>query len=252
MRHRQRTQVSNLKRPDVRSRPVAGARRLTAPPDAGDDTLLVVRAAEGDDDAFAALVQRHAPALIRLATRLLGTLAEAEDAVQDAFLGAWRRLPEFHGQASFGTWMYRIVTNRCLKVLRARRRPGTAVMRCTRTVHPPAARARARGLRRRAGATGSGPAPTGRPASAAAGPDEAAGTTCAGRPSRDRTAAVGTPNTSATCPGRAVAAARRGGHGPPRPGAAHGPTLRRPLRQGTPAGRPALRSASSSRSPVPR
>ncbi|OIK26407.1 RNA polymerase sigma factor [Streptomyces malaysiense] len=103
---------------------MAGARRPTAPPDTGEDTgdtLLVVRAAEGDEDAFAALVRAHAPALIRLATRLLGTPAEAEDAVQEAFLSAWRRLPEFHGQASFGTWMYRIVTNRCLNVLRARR-----------------------------------------------------------------------------------------------------------------------------------
>ncbi|MET8943356.1 sigma-70 family RNA polymerase sigma factor [Streptomyces sp. NPDC004542] len=103
---------------------MAGASRPTAPPGAGggtDDALLAVRAAEGDEDAFAVLVRRHAPALIRLATRLLTTPAEAEDAVQDAFLSAWRRLPEFQGQASFGTWMYRIVTNRCLNVLRSRR-----------------------------------------------------------------------------------------------------------------------------------
>ncbi|MGW1586399.1 RNA polymerase sigma factor [Streptomyces sp. NPDC002386] len=103
---------------------MAGARTPTASPDVGgvtDDALLTVRAAEGDEDAFAVLVQRHAPALIRLATRLLGTPAEAEDAVQDAFLSAWRRLPEFQGRASFGTWMYRIVTNRCLNLLRSRR-----------------------------------------------------------------------------------------------------------------------------------
>ncbi|UXX97696.1 sigma-70 family RNA polymerase sigma factor [Streptomyces sp. AD2-2] len=86
-----------------------------------DDALLAVRAAEGDEDAFAVLVHRHAPALIRLATSLLGTGAEAEDAVQDAFLSAWRRLPEFQGRSAFGTWIYRIVTNRCLNVLRARR-----------------------------------------------------------------------------------------------------------------------------------
>ncbi|MFJ9005084.1 RNA polymerase sigma factor [Streptomyces canus] len=103
---------------------MAGARTQSAPPDTRadtDDTLLAVRAAEGDEAAFAVLVQRHAPALIRLATSLLGTAAEAEDAVQDAFLSAWRRLPEFQGRAAFGTWMYRIVTNRCLNVLRARR-----------------------------------------------------------------------------------------------------------------------------------
>ncbi|MFE2210534.1 RNA polymerase sigma factor [Streptomyces canus] len=103
---------------------MAGARTQSAPPDTRadtDDALLAVRAAEGDEAAFAVLVQRHAPALIRLATSLLGTAAEAEDAVQDAFLSAWRRLPEFQGRAAFGTWMYRIVTNRCLNVLRARR-----------------------------------------------------------------------------------------------------------------------------------
>ncbi|MCS0605846.1 sigma-70 family RNA polymerase sigma factor [Streptomyces sp. LP11] len=103
---------------------MAGPRTPTAPPDAGgvtDDALLAVRAAEGDEDAFAVLVHRHAPALLRLATRLLGSPAEAEDAVQDAFLSAWRRLPEFQGRAAFGTWMYRIVTNRCLNVLRSRR-----------------------------------------------------------------------------------------------------------------------------------
>ncbi|MFE1794674.1 MULTISPECIES: RNA polymerase sigma factor [unclassified Streptomyces] len=103
---------------------MAGARRENAPPDARgetDDALLAVRAAEGDEDAFAVLVQSHAPSLIRLATRLLGGRAEAEDAVQDAFISAWRRLPEFSHRSSFSTWMYRIVTNRCLNVLRARK-----------------------------------------------------------------------------------------------------------------------------------
>ncbi|MEU9397460.1 sigma-70 family RNA polymerase sigma factor [Streptomyces sp. NPDC048324] len=103
---------------------MAGSRTQSTPA-AGradtDDALLAVRAAEGDEDAFALLVRRHAPALLRLATSLLGNRAEAEDAVQDAFLSAWRRLPEFQGRSAFGTWMYRIVTNRCLNVLRARK-----------------------------------------------------------------------------------------------------------------------------------
>ncbi|MFJ5264772.1 RNA polymerase sigma factor [Streptomyces sp. NPDC088387] len=101
-----------------------GACGQTAEPDTqgeAEDALLAVRAAEGDEDAFGVLVQHHGPALLRLATRLLGTRAEAEDAVQDAFLSAWRRLPEFQGRSSFATWMYRIVTNRCLNVLRSRR-----------------------------------------------------------------------------------------------------------------------------------
>lgn len=85
-----------------------------------DDTTLVVRAQEGDADAFAVLVRRHSPALYRLALRILGNRADAEDAVQEAFLAAWRRLPEFHRRAAFPTWMYRIVTNRCLNLARSR------------------------------------------------------------------------------------------------------------------------------------
>ncbi|MDG9694913.1 RNA polymerase subunit sigma-70 [Streptomyces sp. Alain-F2R5] len=87
----------------------------------GDDELLAVRAAEGDEDAFEALVRRHAPGLLRLAGRMLDSPSEAEDAVQDAFVSAWRRLPEFRGQSAFTTWMHRIVVNRCLNMLRSRR-----------------------------------------------------------------------------------------------------------------------------------
>ncbi|WP_328923431.1 sigma-70 family RNA polymerase sigma factor [Streptomyces sp. NBC_00190] len=83
-----------------------------------DDSVLTVRASEGDEDAFAVLVRQHSSRLIALAQHLLGNRTDAEDAVQDAFLSAWRRLPEFRHSASFGTWMYRIVTNRCLNVLR--------------------------------------------------------------------------------------------------------------------------------------
>jgi RNA polymerase sigma-70 factor (ECF subfamily) len=82
--------------------------------------VLVTRAAEGDDDAFAVLVHRHSPPLLALAYHLLGNLADAEEAVQDALISAWRRLPDFRRDATFRTWMYRIITNRCLNVLRAR------------------------------------------------------------------------------------------------------------------------------------
>ncbi|MFF9340479.1 MULTISPECIES: RNA polymerase sigma factor [unclassified Streptomyces] len=85
------------------------------------DRLLAVRAAEGDEEAFEMLVHCHSPAMLQLAERLMGSRAEAEDAVQDAFLSAWRSLPEYRGEAGFRTWLYRIVTNRCLNLLRARR-----------------------------------------------------------------------------------------------------------------------------------
>ncbi|MFD7033527.1 RNA polymerase sigma factor [Streptomyces sp. NPDC059917] len=86
-----------------------------------DDALLAVRAAEGDEEAFEALVRRYGPPMLRLAAQLLGSRSEAEDAVQDAFVSAWRKLPEFRGDAGFGTWLHRIVTNRCLNTLRSRR-----------------------------------------------------------------------------------------------------------------------------------
>ncbi|MER7764115.1 sigma-70 family RNA polymerase sigma factor [Streptomyces sp. NPDC097619] len=88
---------------------------------AADDGLLAVRAAEGDEEAFEVLVHRHSPAMLQLAERLMGNRTEAEDAVQDAFVSAWRSLPEYRGEAGFRTWLHRIVTNRCLNLLRARR-----------------------------------------------------------------------------------------------------------------------------------
>ncbi|MFC9815464.1 RNA polymerase sigma factor [Streptomyces virginiae] len=88
---------------------------------AAGDRLLAVRAAEGDEEAFEVLVHRHSPAVLQLAERFMGSRTEAEDAVQDAFISAWRSLPEYRGEAGFGTWLHRIVTNRCLNLLRARR-----------------------------------------------------------------------------------------------------------------------------------
>ncbi|MEU6314711.1 sigma-70 family RNA polymerase sigma factor [Streptomyces sp. NPDC047014] len=93
----------------------------TGPAAGTDDELLAVRAAEGDEGAFEMLVHRHTPAMLQLAQRLLGTRAEAEDAVQDSFVSAWRALPDFRREAGFATWLHRIVTNRCLNLLRARR-----------------------------------------------------------------------------------------------------------------------------------
>ncbi|MFF3461991.1 RNA polymerase sigma factor [Streptomyces sp. NPDC002619] len=87
------------------------------------DGLLAVRAAEGDEDSFAVLVRRHSRSLLALARYLLGNAQDAEEAVQDAFVSAWRRLPEYRHGAEFRTWMYRITVNRCLTMMRRRRPP---------------------------------------------------------------------------------------------------------------------------------
>lgn len=77
------------------------------------DRLLAVRAAEGDEDSFAVLVQWHSRSLLTLARCMLGNPQDAEEAVQDAFVSAWRHLPEYRHRAEFHTWMYRITVNRC-------------------------------------------------------------------------------------------------------------------------------------------
>lgn len=94
------------------------------PPDAAgelDEATLVVRAQEGDARAFELLARRHQAALYRIALRVMGDAGDAEDALQEALLDAWRRIGRFRGDSAFSTWMYRVVTNRCLGMLRRRR-----------------------------------------------------------------------------------------------------------------------------------
>jgi RNA polymerase sigma-70 factor, ECF subfamily len=85
-----------------------------------DDTTLVERAQQGAGDAFGLLVQRYQDRVYRLVRRIVGD-SEAEDALQETFLSAWRALPRFKGDAAFSTWIYRIATNAALMRLRKRR-----------------------------------------------------------------------------------------------------------------------------------
>jgi RNA polymerase sigma-70 factor, ECF subfamily len=78
-----------------------------------------------DDRAFRRLVEQHRRELHAHCYRLLGSLDDAEDAVQETFLRAWRGLPAFEGRSSARTWLYKIATNACLKVLE--RRPKRAL-----------------------------------------------------------------------------------------------------------------------------
>src|SRR5881227_284262 len=86
---------------------------------------LICRARAGDGDAFRELTEPHRRELQVHCYRMLGSLADAEDALQDTLLAAWQGLGGFEGRASIRTWLYRIATNRCLDALRAAsRRPG--------------------------------------------------------------------------------------------------------------------------------
>jgi RNA polymerase sigma-70 factor (ECF subfamily) len=83
---------------------------------------LLAAAQVGDGEAFRALISPHLPALHVHAYRMLGSLDDADEALQDALLRAWRALDTYQGQAPLSHWLYRITTTSSLKVIRARGR----------------------------------------------------------------------------------------------------------------------------------
>lgn len=85
---------------------------------------LLARARAGDGDAFREAVAPHLRELQVHCYRMLGSISDAEDALQDTLLAAWQGIASFEGRASLRTWLYRIATNRCLNARRtAARRP---------------------------------------------------------------------------------------------------------------------------------
>jgi RNA polymerase sigma-70 factor (ECF subfamily) len=83
---------------------------------------LLTRAQAGDGEAFAQLVEPYRRELQVHCYRFLGSVPDAEDALQDTLLSAWQSLPRFEGRASVRTWLYKVATSRCLDALRSARR----------------------------------------------------------------------------------------------------------------------------------
>jgi RNA polymerase sigma-70 factor (ECF subfamily) len=84
------------------------------------DHELLEAARQGGADAFGRLVQPHRAELHAHCYRMLGSVPDAEDALQDALLRAWRALPRFEGRSSLRSWLYTIATNACLKAIERR------------------------------------------------------------------------------------------------------------------------------------
>jgi RNA polymerase sigma-70 factor (ECF subfamily) len=83
---------------------------------------LLAAARRGDEDAFGALVAPYRRELHAHCYRMLGSIPDAEDALQDTLIGAWRGLARFEGRSSLRSWLYTIATNACLKSIRRRPR----------------------------------------------------------------------------------------------------------------------------------
>jgi len=98
-----------------------GQSRAAAAAD-GDETDLLARLRAGDEAAFSDLMHAYGGRLLAVARRMLRSEEDARDAVQDAFLSAFRALESFQGDSRLSTWLHRIVVNACLMKLRTRRR----------------------------------------------------------------------------------------------------------------------------------
>jgi RNA polymerase sigma-70 factor (ECF subfamily) len=87
-----------------------------------DEAALLGRMQAGDGDAFEACVRTHCGQMLLVARRILRNQEDADDAVQDAFLSAFKGITQFKGQSRLGTWLHRIVVNAALSRLRSLQR----------------------------------------------------------------------------------------------------------------------------------
>lgn len=88
-----------------------------------EDSKLLDRLAANDETAFRMLVERHIDRAYAIALRIVGNAADAEDVVQDTMLKIWSHRGRWqHGRAKFSTWLYRVISNRCIDL---RRKPRT-------------------------------------------------------------------------------------------------------------------------------
>ena len=103
-----------------------------------DESELLSRARGGDRRAFGILVRAHQRRVYACALQILADTGEAEDAVQETFLRAWRAIGRFEGGSQLSTWLYRICVNVCLNTIRRRKRVDAADLADPRVPEPTA------------------------------------------------------------------------------------------------------------------
>ena len=109
--------------PDATADADAQLEQATLVPVLDEDEELLMRLAADDEAAFRQLVERHIDRAFGIALRIVGSRADAEDVVQDTMLKVWTHRGKWqHGRAKFSTWLYRVITNRCIDL---HRRPRT-------------------------------------------------------------------------------------------------------------------------------
>lgn len=108
-----------IETPEPIVRPSADREEFEQTPLLSSESLLIRRAIAGDEGAFEELISRHMPKLRQIAYNLLNNREDAEEAVQDALLSAYRHLDTFRGQSLFSTWLTRVVIN-AARMLRRR------------------------------------------------------------------------------------------------------------------------------------
>jgi RNA polymerase sigma-70 factor, ECF subfamily len=87
------------------------------------DLVLAHAAALGDRDAFELIVRRHGPGMLRYARRVLHDPGDAEEAVQDAFVAAWRSMDGYRGDSTLRTWLFGLTAHKAVDLSRRRRPP---------------------------------------------------------------------------------------------------------------------------------
>lgn len=95
---------------------------IQSEPSPAGEAALVARLRAGDESAFEELVRTRGARMLAAARRLLGSEDDAQDAVQEALVSAWKSMGRFHGDSTLSTWLHRITVNFCLMKLRTRKR----------------------------------------------------------------------------------------------------------------------------------